>query len=65
VRRLLGTAESPGGTGNGLATLVRQGRVSGIVSRAILNRLQRDGVHVRMFLAFAWRDGAVRCFSRR
>jgi hypothetical protein len=35
--------------GNGLATLVRQGRVSGIVSRAILNRLQRDGVHVRMF----------------
>ena len=35
--------------GAGLATLVRQGRVSGIVSRAILNRLQRDGVHVRMF----------------
>ncbi len=35
--------------GTGLATLVRQGRVSGIVSRAILNRLQRDGVHVRMF----------------
>ena len=28
---------------------MRQGRVSGIVSRAILNRLQRDGVHVRMF----------------
>ena len=35
--------------GTGLGTLVRQGRVSGIVSRAILNRLQRDGVHVRMF----------------
>ena len=35
--------------GAGLATLVRQGRVSGIVSRAILNRLQRDGVRVRMF----------------
>ena len=35
--------------GTGLATLVRQGRVAGIVSRAILNRLQRDGVHVRMF----------------
>ncbi len=35
--------------GTGLATLVRQGRVSGIVSRAILNRLQRDGVHVRMY----------------
>lgn len=35
--------------GAGLATLVRQGRVSGIVPRAILNRLQREGVHVRMF----------------
>ena len=35
--------------GAGLAALVRQGRVSGIVSRAILNRLQRDGAHVRMF----------------
>jgi hypothetical protein len=35
--------------GTGLAALVRQGRLSGIVSRAILNRLQRDGVHVRMF----------------
>jgi hypothetical protein len=35
--------------GAGLTALVRQGRVSGIVSRAILNRLQRDGAHVRMF----------------
>ena len=35
--------------GTGLGTLVRHGRVSGIVSRAILNRLQREGVHVRMF----------------
>src|SRR3954471_22327942 len=35
--------------GTGLATLMRQGRLSGIVSRAILNRLQRDGIHVRMF----------------
>ncbi len=35
--------------GTGLAALVRQGRFAGIVSRAILNRLQRDGVHVRMF----------------
>jgi hypothetical protein len=35
--------------GIGVATLVREGRVSGIVSRAILNRLQRDGLHVRMF----------------
>jgi hypothetical protein len=35
--------------GPGLATLVRQGRVSGIVSRALLNRMQRDGIHVRMY----------------
>ena len=35
--------------GPGLATLVRRGRVSGIVSRALLNRMQRDGIHVRMY----------------
>jgi hypothetical protein len=35
--------------GEGLAMLVRQGRVSGIVSRALLNRMQRDGLHVRMY----------------
>ena len=35
--------------GPGLATLVRQGRVAGIVSRALLNRMQRDGIHVRMY----------------
>ena len=35
--------------GPGLATLVRQGRISGIVSRALLNRMQRDGIHVRMY----------------
>jgi hypothetical protein len=35
--------------GPGLATLVRQGRVSGIVSRALLNRMQRDGIHVRLY----------------
>jgi hypothetical protein len=39
-----------GALGPGLATLVRQGRVSGIVSRALLNRMQRDGIHVRMYL---------------
>jgi hypothetical protein len=33
----------------GLATLVGQGRVSGIVSRALLNRMQREGIHVRMY----------------
>jgi len=35
--------------GNGLAALVRQGRVSGILSRALLNRIQRDGLHVRLY----------------
>jgi hypothetical protein len=34
--------------GTALATLVRQGLVSRIVSRANVNRLQRDGLHVRM-----------------
>jgi len=33
----------------GVATLARQGRISGIISRALLNRLQRDGVRVRQF----------------
>ena len=35
--------------GAGLAALVRRGRVSGIVSRALLNRMQRDGVQVRQY----------------
>jgi hypothetical protein len=35
--------------GKGVAALARQGRIRGIVSRTILNRLQRDGVQVRMF----------------
>jgi hypothetical protein len=35
--------------GAGLATLARQGRIRGILPRAILNRLQRDGVRVRIF----------------
>src|SRR4051794_6751629 len=35
--------------GAGLSTLARRGRVSGIVSRGLVNRLQRDGAHVRMF----------------
>jgi hypothetical protein len=35
--------------GTGLARLVRLGRVAGIVSRSLLNRMQRDGVHVRMY----------------
>ena len=32
-----------------LAALVRLGRVTGIVSRSLLNRMQRDGVHVRLY----------------
>lgn len=33
----------------GVATLVRQGRLSGMISRGMVNRLQRDGVRVRLF----------------
>jgi hypothetical protein len=33
----------------GVAALARQGRVSGIISRALLNRLQRDGVRIRQY----------------
>lgn len=32
-----------------IATLGRDGRVSGLVSRSLLNRLQRDGVRVRLY----------------
>jgi hypothetical protein len=35
--------------GAGLRTLVKHGRVSGIVSRSLLNRMQRDGVKVRQY----------------
>ena len=35
--------------GAGVATLVRSGRFAGIVSRSTLNRMQRDGVHVRTY----------------
>jgi hypothetical protein len=35
--------------GAGLTALVRRGRISGIVSRAVINRLQREGARVRMF----------------
>jgi hypothetical protein len=33
----------------GLAALARQGQVSGIVTRALVNRMQREGLRVRMF----------------
>lgn len=36
--------------GTGLVTLVRQGRITGIVSRALVNRMQRDGVYLRLYL---------------
>jgi anti-sigma factor RsiW len=32
-----------------VAELARRGRVSGVISRAVLNRLQRDGVRVRLY----------------
>jgi hypothetical protein len=36
--------------GVGLSELVRRGRIAGIVSRTLLNRMQRDGVHVRQYV---------------
>jgi hypothetical protein len=35
--------------GDGVATLARQGQVSGIISRAVMNCLARDGVRVRLY----------------
>lgn len=43
--RLEGVASVAGG----VAALARQGRISGIISRTLLNRLQRDGVRVRQY----------------
>jgi hypothetical protein len=33
----------------GVSALARQGRISGIIARATLNQLQRDGVRVRIY----------------
>jgi len=33
----------------GITSLAQQGRISGIISRGTLNRLQRDGVRVRLY----------------
>jgi hypothetical protein len=41
--------EAMASLGAGLATMVRRGRVSGVVSRSLLNRMQRDGVNVRLY----------------
>lgn len=35
--------------GSGVATLARQGRVAGMITRGLVNRLQRDGVRVRLY----------------
>ena len=35
--------------GMGIKDLVRQGRISGIVSRALVNHLQRDGLNLRLY----------------
>ena len=35
--------------GAGVVALARQGRISGIISRALLNLLQREGVNVRLY----------------
>ena len=41
--------EAMAALGAGLSALVRRGRIAGIVSRSVLNKIQRDGVHVRLF----------------
>ena len=41
--------EAVAAVAGGVAALARQGRISGIISRTLLNRLQRDGVRVRQF----------------
>lgn len=41
--------EAVASVAGGLGVLARQGRISGIISRALLNKLQRDGVRVRQF----------------
>ena len=41
--------EAMSSLGAGLSALVRRGHVAGVVSRALLNRIQRDGVQVRLY----------------
>ena len=41
--------EAVAAVAGGVAALARQGRISGIISRAMLNKLQRDGVRIRQF----------------
>jgi hypothetical protein len=35
--------------GQGVSALARQGRLSGVIPRGVLNRLQRDGVRIRTY----------------
>ena len=42
--------EAMASLGLGLRELVRRGRVAGILTRELLNRMQRDGVHVRQYV---------------
>jgi hypothetical protein len=35
--------------GHGISALARQGRLSGVIPRGVLNRLQRDGVRIRTY----------------
>lgn len=35
--------------GAGVATLARQGRISGLISRSLVNRLQREGIALRQY----------------
>jgi hypothetical protein len=37
--------------GSGLAALVRRGHIAGVLPRALMNRIQRDGIQVRLFSA--------------
>jgi len=42
--------EAMASLGVGLRELVRRGRIAGILTRALLNRMQRDGVQVRQYV---------------
>jgi hypothetical protein len=44
-----GRLEAAASVAGGVVALARQGRISGIISRALLNRLQRDGVRIRQY----------------
>ena len=41
--------EAMASLGAGLAAVVRRGHIAGVVPRALMNRIQRDGVQVRLF----------------